>query len=133
MYWIAPLFGCTTLKELECVMTSRIVVLNCENTSQLVKHSFDKLHEKVLQCDSSPIWNDDVMVEEIQCDVDLDITIANDKKQEQNSQSYKYFKEILNIFVFSKICTFHRKLPDMDIILVKIFTLAKQFVKKFCR
>ena len=129
MYWIALLFSSTTLEELECVMKSLIVVLTCENTSQLVKDNFEKLQEKVLECDGLPIWNDDDVEEEIQYDHDLDITIASDKKQEQNSPFYKHFEEMLKAFLLSKTYNSHRNLPDEENNCENVY-LSKTFCEK---
>jgi len=43
MFWIALLFSCSTLDEIDNVIRSLIVVLNCEKTSKIVRQHFQNL------------------------------------------------------------------------------------------
>ena len=115
MYWITLLFECSTLEELDSVIKSLMVILNCEITSQMVKDHFDRLQQKSNELNTLRPWDeDDTEIEECEFEELLDITVKTDKKQELNSEFYKHFDELTNNFKLSEMFLNHKKQSTME-------------------
>ena len=109
MYWICLLFNCTTFDELEKLMQSLFVLLNCEKNSKVVKQHFDKLQQKVHEQHDLRSWQEDEVESDDLEDADfLDPTIAIDKKQEISSNFYIHFNQQLNSFLSSQMFDAHQ-------------------------
>ena len=110
MYWISVLFNCSTFDELENVIESLVIILNCENTSILVKKHFERLRQKQLQLCLPP--SDDEGFEDVEVFEHDDFsyaTVATDQKQELNSKFFIYFNQQLHNFVSSQASSAHQK------------------------
>ena len=112
MYWICLLFNCTTFNELEKLMQSLFVILNCEKNSKIIKQHFDKLQQKVHEQHDLPSWQEDeVESDDLEDEDFLDPTIAIDKKQEISSNFYIHFNQQLNNFLSSQLFDAHQMFP----------------------
>ena len=115
MYWISVLFSCLTFDELENVVESLIVILNCEKTSTLVKEHFERLRQKQLQHYLPPFDDEESENAEVFEHDDFSYaTAATDQKQELNSKFYVYFNQQLHNFVSSETFNAHQKQAAED-------------------
>ena len=92
------------------MIESLIVILNCENTSILVKEHFERLRQKQLR-HYLPTSDDEESedVEIFEHDDFSYTTAATDQKQELNSKFYIHFNRKLHNFVLSEAFSAHQK------------------------
>ena len=108
MFWIALLFSCDTLAELDSTMESIIAVTNCETMSLYVQNHFNQLHQQIKQHKNiEELANISLKSSSVRDDY-LFTSKAMDDKQELNSPFYLHFKQKLENYRQSDVFANHQ-------------------------
>ena len=108
MFWIALLFSCDTLTELDSTMESIIAVTNCETMSLYVQNHFNQLHQQIKQHKNIEELANLFLKSSSVRDDYLFTSKAMDDKQELNSPFYLHFKQKLENYRQSDVFANHQ-------------------------
>ena len=93
MFWIALLFSCDALAELDSTMENIIAVTNCKTTSLYVQNNFNQMHQQIKQHKTIDESTNLSIKSRSVSDDHLFTSKAIDNKQKLNSPFYLYFKQ----------------------------------------
>ena len=122
-------FFSTTLREIDCITESIIVIINCEKSFPLVKEHFEKLHKKSKKYDFSPtllLDNDPEADNRHKEYVFASKTVY--QQQELNSPFYLRHKNMSDNFLKSQLYKDHTKSVHDNNFIKNVY-----FGQEFCR